>query len=292
MVPVGLTFKKVIDDECREMGRSDAWLKGFLAEAQVRVYDKMLNAVEKYGTSEDPTRGLGFARTETDVADNVTGPENKKMKVSKMSVQRVETTADEQRPLHYWGKVIPIEVAAGLSKPVCVPMGNNDGVGPRLFIDGRADDNLRRSCGCLAWAIPPLLAKDDAKKTEKGAEAEGNKAPPAKAKKTKRQTKKKRRQAAALSSSSTEEDETSRKNKKTEPVGTHEMDFEPVEFIFRGEQFKYFLPFLKIVKVHEVLYNVKLHRARIPWGEEVVKKQQPGPGLRRQPKEAVSFVRG
>ena len=58
--------------------------------------------------------------------------------------------------LPFWGKVIEEGTAATIPKDRLGCLGNNGGKGPRLFIDGQAYVNLKRSDCCISWMIPTL----------------------------------------------------------------------------------------------------------------------------------------
>ena len=61
--------------------------------------------------------------------------------------------------LPYWGSCVDEKSALSMSKAMVLPLGDNDGKGPRLFVEGSSACNLRTSRGCIAWSIPPVPKK-------------------------------------------------------------------------------------------------------------------------------------
>eukprot|EP00959_Pyramimonas_sp_CCMP1952_P153018 3200941-Pyramimonas_sp.AAC.1 len=65
--------------------------------------------------------------------------------------------------LPFWGKVVSAAAAANVSKNNCLPLGGSTGLGPALFLDGAAVQNIRKADACMARLVPtaPQQKGDD-----------------------------------------------------------------------------------------------------------------------------------
>ena len=50
-------------------------------------------------------------------------------------------------------------IADYLSKGMVLPLGDNNGKGPALFLDGSKFTNVKASDCCPAWLVTPILPK-------------------------------------------------------------------------------------------------------------------------------------
>jgi hypothetical protein len=74
------------------------------------------------------------------------------------------------RRFPFWGKVVDMQVASTLPKQYLLPLGDSNGLGPALFLDGTNILNGRRSDTCLAWHIQPVPTQPSSTKKDGGAE--------------------------------------------------------------------------------------------------------------------------
>ncbi len=94
------------------------------------------------------------------------GEEN--AKVTKATLFRKEAVAAPVRDpafgLPYFGKVVTESAASTLPKVSTLPLGDNNGAGPSLFLDGSPVLNMLRPDHCIAWQcrrVKVTKAKDD-----------------------------------------------------------------------------------------------------------------------------------
>jgi hypothetical protein len=216
--------------------------KAVLSAANYELNKLMLAHVMHYGENKNV---IGLEIKDATVAD----ADKKKTPIVRCHVQRFEL-ADQTVPatkvmLPFWGKVVCETVAMHMSKASCVPLGDAGGLGPKLFIDGSAN-NIGRSSGCIAWLIPPV-----GKKKEKPPEEVGTIVVEADAKKAK----------------------TAAEKKKVECTATHITDYMDLTFDVAGTPYNYTVPYLKDNPEFKSLYNVKCLRERTPWDDgEIIKK--------------------
>ncbi|CAK0836796.1 unnamed protein product, partial [Prorocentrum cordatum] len=190
-------------------------LKAIAASAQMKISEVMMHHVAAYGTSQY-VNGLCVAHCDPREA----GTPNKKIKLEVHRVQMVE--------------------AGSLNKAMWLPIGDNNGAGPKLCIEGLAN-NLRRSDGRLAWAIAPLPSKEGG-----GAKAE----------------------QADEGKPTTKESVA-----KTEAVATHIIDYMDLQWTVADQTHTYTLPYLKDNPDHSEFFG-ECHRATSPWNlGEVVQRE-------------------
>ena len=84
-------------------------------------------------------------------------------KVSKCDVVR---KVDADFRLAFWGRVIDEKAASFLGKASCVPLGDNGGMGPSLYLEASGFNNPLRSDCCVAWLIGPMQKKGGDEGTE------------------------------------------------------------------------------------------------------------------------------
>ena len=113
----------------------------------------------------DSTRGLAIVYDEAvatllagnQQTDNKSGGDTgkgKRFELQRFRLSDQTTAAGLELP--YWGKVVGAKVAVTMSNNFCLPLGDNKGRGPALFVEGASVANLLRSDGCFAWNIAPL----------------------------------------------------------------------------------------------------------------------------------------
>ncbi|CAK0814127.1 unnamed protein product [Prorocentrum cordatum] len=117
-------------------------LKGVAASAQISGV--MMHHVAAYGTSQYVS---GLCVKHCDPREAATP--NKKIKLEVRRVEMANRSDKKDVNLPLWGRVICQGEAVSLNKAMCLPIGDNNGAGPKLYIEGLAN-NLRRSDGCLA----------------------------------------------------------------------------------------------------------------------------------------------
>jgi hypothetical protein len=223
-------------------------VKAVVAKAAWCVSEIMLSHVNEYGSGEHVN---GLALKSSRAAETVPTPIKLKVgKVgnAKMDVHRTELANKQLRKnvmLPFWGKIICGDAALTMNKALCLPLGDNNGDGPSLYIDGSAN-NINRSDGCVAWMIPPLPPPRQEKKVEAAIVAEGT---PIVAKKAK---------TVAV---------------RAPPVATHIVDWMDLRFTVAGTDFVYQLPYVKDNPEHESVFDVKCFRKQTAWdkGEKIKK---------------------
>ena len=133
-----------------------------------------------------------------------------------------------------------------LGRSQCRPLGDNDGNDPALFISGMSN-NLKKSDGCIAWAIPPLSKKTKVDIKHK-AEADTNESSSAPAKKQKM---------------------------NRPPVATHIIDYMDISFDTLSTTYKCKVPYLQDNPELRDGYDVNFHRQSIHWddGEPIAKRR-------------------
>ncbi|CAK0797145.1 unnamed protein product, partial [Prorocentrum cordatum] len=232
LIPIGNWWRALLMQEGAEQ---HVILKGIVASAQTKISEVMMHHVAAYGTNQE-VNGLCVKHADPREASTP----NKKIK---LEVHRVELANKSDRKdvnLPFWGKVVCEGEAVAINKAMCLPIGDNNGAGPKLYIEGLAN-NLRRSDGCLAWAIAPLpVKKGGAKEADEGS------------------AKKKAATATA----------------KTEAaVATHIIDYMDLQWTMADQTYTYTLPYLKDNPDHAEFFG-KCHRATSPWDlGEVVKRE-------------------
>ena len=111
-------------------------------------------------------------------------------------------------PLPFWGRVVDELAASHVPKGMVIPLGNSDGKGPSLYLDGSSNANAKRNDCALAWLILPQKAKQSHESHDEDAV-----------------------QHAA-------------KKAKLADIATHKVEFEPFTFSVDGVHFAYTRPVL------------------------------------------------
>ena len=158
----------------------------------------------------------------------------------------------------FWGKVVSETVAKVLPKAFCLPIGDNGGHGPTLYVEGKSN-NLRLSDGCIAWAIPPLPLKESCNNNthQQSSSSGGDDLA-----------------LVACSSGSPPKKARAEVAKKPEPVPTHIIDYMDLTFELAGQKYAYQLPMLKDNPEFSDVFDVKCYRATTPWDlGEVIKRE-------------------
>ena len=109
--------------------------------------------------------------------------------------------------LPFWGQVVFGDTAASAHRSMCLPLGDNGGAGPALFVIG-THNNLKRSDGCIAWAVPPLAKRGRVSEVKADADRSKNKT-------------------------------------KVVPLATHVVHHMDMEFGVTGNKYRYQVPYLK-----------------------------------------------
>ena len=65
-----------------------------------------------------------------------------------------------------WGRVVGHDTAQRLPKATLFDMGDSNGRGPRLFLDGSLHMNPVTTHCCLGWLVPPLPTQPAKKKED------------------------------------------------------------------------------------------------------------------------------
>ena len=147
--------------------------------------------------------------------------------------------------LPLWGEVITEQVAKHTARTYTVPIGDNKGKGPALYISGTDFVNPRLSTWCAAWCVPPL--------PKKVVEKEKNMATDEKEKK---------------------------KKKADDATATHMLDYESFSVNIGDMTFHYMAPYLRDNDQgsQQDVYDRKCYRVRTSWDDGVVEKSTTKPG--------------
>eukprot|EP00972_Heterocapsa_arctica_P036444 5364445-Heterocapsa_arctica.AAC.1 len=61
--------------------------------------------------------------------------------------------------MFFWGRVVDEGMAKLIPRHLILPLGDAEGMGPALFVEGTASSNARRDDCCIAWLIASQKAK-------------------------------------------------------------------------------------------------------------------------------------
>ena len=154
-----------------------------------------------------------------------------------------ESTGEPPITFFYWGKIIDHATAMHSNKALVLPLGDNKGSGPALYLEGGGVTNPRKSVFCPAWAISPL--------------------PKAKAEQPEKKKAKKDKDKDAA-------------QKKPEAVATFELKYDELQFAVDGKDYVYMAPFLAEIAEQNKVTKQKMHRALVEWDlTETVKPERP-----------------
>ena len=154
----------------------------------------------------------------------------------------------------FFGKVIPAHVAQPMNKAQCLPLGDNNGIGPELFVESTSHLNCMNSMFSPAWAVLPLpMPKPVVEKVCVDAdailEAECLE------------------QGIVIKAKKKVEKPVEKKNTK-EKEHTHVIDFAGIELTFEacGSQYSYNVPCLKDADGElQDLVDTRCWRSRSEW---------------------------
>ena len=224
LTPLHHWVQQAIDAETVTGTEPLCQLKAVVSKVQHAVNELLLAELASYKGSGGHGNGLAIKTlAEVDTGDNK----------AKLEVQRYRMANEVERKdvkVYFLGTVVEESVGSTMPRASCLSLGNNGGKGPTLYISG-AKNNLRRSTGSVAWAIPALKRKAEAEETNTGVK----KSPEKKA--------------------------------KVEPVETHVMDWQDLKVEVAGSEFCYQLPFLRDNRDggHADVYGQKCFRNTIGW---------------------------
>ena len=206
--------------------------KAIVAHANYELSKIMLATVDGYSSNSCHANGIGIKLVKADTEDK---GDRRQLK-AKCEVHRLMLANKAERKdvklvkLPYWGTIIDEAAAITMTRSMCLPLGDNKGRGPKLFVEGNSANNYRRSDACIAWAIPPLSAKA---------------------------------MAATKSTVATAQSEPLAKKPRKEKVimkPTHIVDWMDLHFEVGGTMYEYAVPFLKDNPEHKDVFGEKCNR--------------------------------
>ena len=170
---------------------------------------------------------------------------------------------DPAQGLPFFGKVCSEEVAMTLPKHTTLPLGDNAGEGPSLYLDGSASLNIMRPGHCIAWHCRRVKASkpDQVEADVAAAEAEADIGTPAKRKRLSKG------QHVGDSAARTKKDD-------KDNVPTHEIKWLPLIIEIgdpeeSGRVYHYERPVLvEIADANAMSITGEVHRSLIPFDDQ------------------------
>ena len=83
-----------------------------------------------------------------------------------------DTVNGTHTSISYWGRVVDLTTAKNISKQNLLCMGDNQGRGPLMYLDGSAVNSFHNSTVCVAWMVKPQAKQSTLLKKRTGASRE------------------------------------------------------------------------------------------------------------------------
>ena len=271
---VGQWFHKVVALEGQS---THVLMKAIIQKLNCTLSELALHQMGQYSEGES-TKGLAIvyddaiAKVIDKDGEGDSLSNDKKVGKGKIEIQRFPMTGISQSPkveIPYTGKVIEEKAAVTMNKTSCLPLGDNGGKGPKLYLEGVSTANILRSDGCIAWNIPPLplLPKDSDTATAGAGEPATDVTTTAVVKELTPTPAEDAAQAAKVKKTN------ALKLKKSDPIATHMISWKKIQFEVASQEYEYSLPVLVDNPDNAQVYNVRCFRKNVPWDFEPIKRK-------------------